>query len=59
MSTPTAFPILKNGMILQIMTELDIPLTESELTEPGRCKERVREVLQLLVRSACCLLLAV
>eukprot|EP00970_Alexandrium_tamarense_P002029 scaffold275_cov221-Alexandrium_tamarense.AAC.11 len=51
MSTPTAFPILKNGMILQIMTELDIPLTESELTEPGRCKERVREVLQLLRRG--------
>eukprot|EP00956_Cyclotella_meneghiniana_P011928 scaffold16811_cov73-Cyclotella_meneghiniana.AAC.7 len=31
------------------MGELEIPLTESELTEPGRCRERVRDVfVQLL-----------
>mmetsp|Transcript_22898 Transcript_22898/g.40209 ORF Transcript_22898/g.40209 Transcript_22898/m.40209 type:complete len:442 (+) Transcript_22898:156-1481(+) len=43
------FPVLKNSTILQIMEEVNVPLTEAELTEPGRCKERVREVfVQLL-----------
>eukprot|EP00584_Thalassiosira_punctigera_P009868 CAMPEP_0172534744 /NCGR_PEP_ID=MMETSP1067-20121228/7002_1 /TAXON_ID=265564 ORGANISM="Thalassiosira punctigera, Strain Tpunct2005C2" /NCGR_SAMPLE_ID=MMETSP1067 /ASSEMBLY_ACC=CAM_ASM_000444 /LENGTH=269 /DNA_ID=CAMNT_0013319569 /DNA_START=11 /DNA_END=816 /DNA_ORIENTATION=- len=43
------FPVLKNSTILQIMEEVSVPLTEAELTEPGRCKERVREVfVQLL-----------
>ena len=45
------FPILKNPTILQIMEEVDVPLTEYELTEPGRCKERVREVFVRLVSS--------
>ena len=43
------FPILKNSTILKIMEEVKVPLTESELTEPGRCKERVREVFVQLV----------
>ena len=43
------FPILKNSVILQIMEEVEIPLTEAELTEPGRCRERVREVFSRLV----------
>jgi hypothetical protein len=43
------FPVLKNPVILQIMQEVNVPLSESELTEPGRCKERVREVFVQLV----------
>jgi hypothetical protein len=31
-----------------------VPLTEMELTEPGRCKERVREVFVQLVSVARC-----
>ncbi|KAL7434502.1 hypothetical protein ACHAXM_004094 [Skeletonema potamos] len=45
----TSFPILKNSVILQIMEEVQIPLTEAELVEPGRCKERVREVFARLL----------
>mmetsp|Transcript_14393 Transcript_14393/g.22204 ORF Transcript_14393/g.22204 Transcript_14393/m.22204 type:complete len:455 (-) Transcript_14393:86-1450(-) len=45
----TSFPILKNSVILQIMEEVEIPLTESELIEPGRCKERIREVFARLL----------
>ena len=45
------FPILKNSTILQIMEEVNVPLSENELTEPGRCKERVREVFVQLVSS--------
>ncbi len=45
----TMFPVLKNPVILQIMQEVNVPLSESELTEPGRCKERVREVFVQLV----------
>eukprot|EP00804_Cyclotella_cryptica_P011430 CCRYP_016380-RA/>CCRYP_016380-RA protein AED:0.09 eAED:0.09 QI:166/1/1/1/1/1/5/193/454 len=48
-SNSAAFPVLKNAMILQIMAELEIPLTESELVEPGRCRERVREVFSQLL----------
>lgn len=43
------FPVLKNSTILQIMEEVNVPLTESELTEPGRHKERLREVFLQLV----------
>ena len=43
------FPVLKNDVILQIMEEVNVPLTESELVEPGRYKERVREVFVQLV----------
>ena len=46
-----SFPILKNPVILQIMQEVNISLTEVELTEPQRCKERVREVFTQLVSS--------
>lgn len=46
---PTTFPVLKNAMILQCMEEIAIPLTEGELTEPGRHKERIREVFIQLV----------
>lgn len=58
------FPVLKNPVILQIMQEVNVPLSELELTEPGRCKERVREVFVQLVsvvpgrRSRLCLLYA-
>lgn len=45
----TMFPILKNSTILKIMEEVKVPLTEMELTEPSRCKERVREVFVQLV----------
>ena len=50
----TSFPILKNSVILQIMEEVEIPLTEAELVEPGRCKERVREVFARLVSTQLC-----
>ena len=43
------FPVLKYATILQIMEEVHVPLTEAELTEPGRYKERVREVFVQLV----------
>lgn len=46
---PTTFPILKNSMILKCMEEIEIPLTENELTEPGRHKERIKEILIQLV----------
>ena len=45
----TMFPVLKNSVILQIMEEINVPLKEMELVEPGRCKERVREVFVQLV----------
>ncbi|KAL3784511.1 hypothetical protein ACHAWO_003217 [Cyclotella atomus] len=48
-SNAIVFPLLKNAMILQIMAELEIPLTEAELTEPGRCRERIREVFRQLL----------
>lgn len=48
------FPILKNSTILKIMEEVKVPLTELELTEPGRCKERVREVFVQLVSFQTC-----
>ena len=48
------FPILKNSTILKIMEEVKVPLTELELTEPGRCKERVREVFVQLVSFQGC-----
>lgn len=47
--TTTAFPILKNSVILQIMEEVEIPLTESELLEPYRSKERIRDVFARLL----------
>ncbi|KAL3766044.1 hypothetical protein ACHAWU_002759 [Discostella pseudostelligera] len=50
----TMFPILKNSTILKIMEEVKVPLTEMELTEPSRCKERVREVFVQLVSAARC-----
>ena len=31
--------------------EVDIPLTEAELLEPHRCKERIREVFVKLVSA--------
>ena len=49
-SDRASFPILKNSVILQIMEEVEIPLTEAELIEPSRCKERIREVFARLVR---------
>ena len=52
MDQPRAmFPILKPSTILQIMEEVNVPLKESELAEPGRCKERVREVFVQLVSN--------
>lgn len=42
-------PNLKSAQILQILVELDIPITESELAEPRR--ERVREIFTQLVRD--------
>ena len=44
-----SFPQLKIPVILQIMAEVNIPLTELELTEPQRCKERIRDVFVQLV----------
>jgi hypothetical protein len=45
------FPILKNAVILQIMQEVNVQLSEVELNEPNRCKERIREVFVQLVRD--------
>ena len=44
------FPILNDATILKFMEEVNVPLTEMELKEPGRCRERVREVFDQLVR---------
>ena len=44
-----SFPQLKIPVILQIMAEVNIPLSELELTEPQRCKERIRDVFVQLV----------
>lgn len=49
MSERSSYPVLKNAVILQIMQEVDIPLTEAELIEPHRCKERIREVFVKLL----------
>ncbi len=56
-SSSIVFPVLKNAVILQIMQEVNVPLTEMELNEPNRCKERIREVFVQLVRRfvACAL----
>lgn len=55
----SAFPLLKNSTILQIMEEVNVPLAEAELAEPGRCRERVREVFVQLVSCLLWLAMAV
>ena len=44
-----AFPLLKNADIINCMSELGVPLTADELTEPNRHRDRVREVFLMLV----------
>uniref|UniRef100_A0A7S1ZLE0 Kinetochore protein Nuf2 N-terminal domain-containing protein n=1 Tax=Trieres chinensis TaxID=1514140 RepID=A0A7S1ZLE0_TRICV len=46
--TPS-FPILKNGDILQCMSEIGIDLTQDVLKEPHRHKDRVRETFLVLI----------
>jgi hypothetical protein len=43
------FPLLKNNEILQIMSELDIKITEEELNEPARHRDTVRNAFIQLV----------
>ncbi len=47
------FPLLKNAEIIECLAEAGIELTESELTEPHRHKEKVRAVFVSLVSSTC------
>jgi len=43
------FPILKNAEIIECLSEAGIELNESELTEPLRHKEKVKQVFLSLV----------
>jgi len=43
------FPLLKNAEIIECLSEAGIELTEGELTEPLRHKEKVRAVFVSLV----------
>lgn len=45
------FPILKSSEILQCLSEIEVPLTKQELTEPARHKEKLRGVFLAMVRS--------
>jgi len=45
------FPILKNQVIVQCLSEAGIELTEAALTEPHRYRDRVKAVFTSLVRS--------
>lgn len=44
-----SFPLLKNADIINCMSELGVPLTADELSEPARHKDRVREVFVMLI----------
>ena len=44
-----SFPICKNAEILECLLEVGIELSEAELTEPGRHKDKVRAVFSSLV----------
>ena len=44
-----SFPILKNSDIMQCMSEIGIDLTQDDLNEPHRHRDRVREVFLLLI----------
>jgi len=44
------FPILKNSVILQCMTELGYELNEKELLEPHKYKDRVKSIFRELVK---------
>jgi Nuf2 family len=50
-TTGFVFPILKSGDILQCMSELGIEMTEIELKEPARHKEKLKSVFVQLVRK--------
>ena len=43
------FPLLKNADIINLMSELGVPVSAEELTEPVRHKDRVREVFIMLI----------
>eukprot|EP00554_Chaetoceros_debilis_P013495 CAMPEP_0194111468 /NCGR_PEP_ID=MMETSP0150-20130528/10464_1 /TAXON_ID=122233 /ORGANISM="Chaetoceros debilis, Strain MM31A-1" /LENGTH=459 /DNA_ID=CAMNT_0038800909 /DNA_START=142 /DNA_END=1521 /DNA_ORIENTATION=+ len=44
-----SFPICKNAEILECLLEVGIELSEAELTEPGRHKDKVRAVFSSLL----------
>lgn len=47
--TSFCFPILKNSVILQCMSELGYDLNERELLEPQKYRDRVRSIFRELV----------
>jgi kinetochore protein Nuf2 len=51
--TQFIFPLLKNGEILQCMSELGIDMQKTELTEPQRHKEKIRKVFWQLLEICC------
>lgn len=44
-----SFPLLKNAVILQCLSDLGLEITESELMEPNRHRESVRSVFLMFV----------
>lgn len=53
--TSYCFPILKNAVILTCMTELGFDMTESELLEPQKHKDRIRSIFVALLKMLLCL----
>jgi hypothetical protein len=49
--TRFTFPILKSGEILKCLSELGIEMSEEELTNPQRYKEKLRQFFMHLVRN--------
>ena len=47
--TNYCFPMLKNSVILQCMSELGFDMNEKELLEPHKYKDRVRFIFRELV----------
>lgn len=50
-NTTYRFPILKNAEIIECLSEAGIELNETELTEPNRHKEKVKQVFLSLVST--------
>ena len=44
-----SFPLLKNVELLQCLSDLGLEMTESELMEPNRHRDRVRSVFVMFV----------
>jgi len=53
MHTQFIFPVLKSAEILQCMAEIGITLSKTELTEPQRHKEKLRNVFKEVLDICC------